>query len=115
MIEEFIYLTHRSKGHNLQMPTNNLHSLMIDKIRQLFLSIIGIGALGFVFYLFFKDDKEFMIGALAVVVGLILIVLLIGLIGRIRDNAQEKKRKKPFTHPKLSTLPNKDSDAQKEP
>ena len=88
---------------------------MIDKIRQLFLSIIGIGALGFVFYLVFKDDKEFMIGALAVVVGLILIVLLIGLIGRIRDNAQEKKRKKPFTHPKLSTLPNKDSDVQKEP
>jgi len=96
MIEGFIYLTHRSKGHILQNPNNNLHSPMIDKLRQLFLSIIGIGALGFVFYLVFKDDKEFMIGLLAVVVGLILIVLLIGLIGRIRDKAQEKKRKKPF-------------------
>jgi hypothetical protein len=96
MIEGFIYLTHRSKGHNLQKLNNNLHSPMIDKLRQLLLSIIGIGAFGFVFYLVFKDDKRFMIGLLAVVVGLILIVLLIGLIGRIRDNAQAKKRKKPF-------------------
>ena len=88
---------------------------MIDKIRQLFLSIIGIGAIGFVFYLVFKEDKRFMIGLLAVVVGLILIVLLIGLIGRIRDNAQEKKRKKPFIHPTLSTLPNKKNDVQKKP
>ena len=86
---------------------------MIDKLRQLFLSIIGIGALGFVFYLVFKDDKEFMIGALAIVVGLILLVLLIGLIGRIRDKAQEKKRKKPFIHPNLNTPPNIKSDVQK--
>lgn len=69
---------------------------MIDKIRQLFLSIIGVGALGFVFYLVFKDDQRFMIGLAAVVVGLILIVLLIGLILRIRDSMVEKKRKKPF-------------------
>jgi hypothetical protein len=69
---------------------------MMDKIRQLFLTIIGVGALGFVFYLVFKDDQRFMIGLLAIVVGLILIVLLIGLILRIRDNMVEKKRRKPF-------------------
>ena len=69
---------------------------MIDKIRQLFLSILGIGALGFVFYLVFKDDQSIMIGLLAIVVGIILIVLLVGLILRIRDNQVEKKRRKPF-------------------
>ena len=69
---------------------------MMDKIRQLFLTIIGVGALGFVFYLVFKDDPRFMIGLLVIVVGLILIVLLIGLILRIRDKMVEKKRRKPF-------------------
>ncbi len=69
---------------------------MIDKIRQLFLSILGIGALGFVFYLVFKDDRSIMIGFLAIVVGIILIVLLVGLILRIRDSQVEKKRRKPF-------------------
>ena len=108
-------MTQRLKGHILQKPNNDIHSPMIDKLRQLFLSIIGIGAFGFVFYLVFKEDKRFMIGVLAVVVGLILIILLIGIIGRIRDNAQEKKRRKPFNHPILSTLPNKKSDVQKKP
>jgi len=88
---------------------------MIDRIRQLFLSIIGIAAFGFVFYLVFKDNQSFMIGGLALVVGLILLVLLVGLILRIRDNMVEKKRKKPFIHTKLSTPPKKDSDVQKEP
>ena len=88
---------------------------MVDKIRQLFLSIIGIAAFGFVFYLVFKDNQSFMIGLLAIVVGLILIVLLVGLILRIRDSMVEKKRKKPFIHTKLSTPPNKESDVQKEP
>ena len=69
---------------------------MIDKIRQLFLSILGFGALGFVFYLVFKDDQSIMIGLLAIVVGIILNVLLVGLILRIRDNQVEKKRRKPF-------------------
>ncbi len=69
---------------------------MIDKIRQLFLSILGIGAIGFVFYLVFKDDQTIMIGLLAIVVGIILIVLLVGLILRIRDNQVAKKRRKPF-------------------
>ena len=69
---------------------------MIDKIRQLFLSILGIGALGFVFYLVFKDDQSIMIGFLAIVVGIILIVLLVGLILRIRDSRVEKKKRKPF-------------------
>jgi tellurite resistance protein TehA-like permease len=69
---------------------------MIDKIRQLFLSILGIGALGFVFYLVFKDDQSIMIVFLAIVVGIILIVLLVGLILRIRDSQVEKKRRKPF-------------------
>ena len=88
---------------------------MIDKIRQLFISILGIGTLGFVFYLVFKDDQSIMIGFLAIVVGIILIVLLVGLILRIRDNQVEKKRKKPFIHTKLSTPPNEKSDVQKEP
>jgi len=70
---------------------------MIDKIRQLFLTILGIGAFGFVFYLVFKDNQNFMVGFLALVVGLILIVLLIGLILRIRDKRVEKKRRKPFS------------------
>ena len=108
-------MTQRLKGHILQKPNNDMYSPMIDRLRQIFLSIIGIGAFGFVFYLVFKEDKRFMIGLLAVVVGLILIVLLIGIIGRIRDNAQEKKRKKPFNHPTLSTLPNKKNDVQKKP
>ncbi len=69
---------------------------MMDKIRQLFLSIIGIVAFGFVFYLVFKDNPNFMIGFLGLVVVLILIVLLITLIGRIKDNRVEKKRRKPF-------------------
>lgn len=88
---------------------------MIDKIRQLFLSIIGIAAFGFVFYLVFKDNESFMIGLLAVIVGLVIIVLLVGLILRIRDNQVEKKRMKPFIHTKLKTPPNKKSDVQKEP
>ena len=71
---------------------------MIDRIRQIFLSLIGIAAFGFVFYLVFKDNPSFMIGLLAVVVGLILIVLLVGLILRIRDRIVEKKRRKPFNH-----------------
>ena len=69
---------------------------MIDKIRRLFLSILGIGALGFDFYLVFKDDRSIMIGFLAIVVGIIIIVLLVGLILRIRDSQVEKKRRKPF-------------------
>jgi len=88
---------------------------MIDRIRQLFLSIIGIAAFGFVFYLVFKDNPSFMIGLLAVVIGLILVVLLVGIILRIRDNQVAKKRKKPFIHTKLSTPANKESDVQKEP
>jgi len=68
----------------------------MDKIRQVFLTLIGIGAFGFVFYLVFREHTDFMIGFAAVVVGLILIVLLVGLIGRIKDKAVEKKRTKPF-------------------
>ena len=92
-----ISLTPQTKDHTLwSLPYT--HSTMIDKIRQLFLTILGIGAFGFVFYLVFKDDQRFMIGFLAIVVGLILIVLLIGLILRIRDSMVEKKRRKPFNH-----------------
>jgi len=77
---------------------------MVDKIRQLFLSIIGIGAFGFVFYLVFKDNPNFMIGFLGLVVVITLIVLLFTLIGRIRDNRNEKKRRKPF-NPEAYKLP----------
>ena len=77
---------------------------MVDRIRQLFLSIIGIGAFGFVFYLVFKDNPKFMIGFLGLVLGIILIVLLFTLIARVRDNRVEKKRKKPF-NPEIYDLP----------
>ncbi len=92
------------KDHNLSNTNYYTQSTMVDKIRQLFLSIIGIVAFGFVFYLVFKDNPHFMIGFLGLVVGIILIVLLITLIGRIRDNRVEKKRRKPF-NPKLSDIP----------
>jgi hypothetical protein len=94
--ERLIYLIHKAKGHNLQKTNYYIHSIMIDKIRQLLLSILGVGAIGFVFYLVFKDDRRFMIGLLATLVGLIIIVLLVGLILRIRDKQVEKKRRKPF-------------------
>lgn len=84
------------KGYNLPNTNYNTRSNMVDKLRQLFLTILGIGAFGFVFYLVFKDNQSFMIAFLALVVGIILIVLLFTLIGRIRDNMNEKKRKKPF-------------------
>jgi hypothetical protein len=64
----------------------------MNKIRQVFSTIIGFGVFGFIFYLVFRNDPRFMI-VLGVGVGaLFLIVLLIGLIGRIRDNIKEKKR-----------------------
>jgi len=73
---------------------------MMDKIRQTFLTILGIAVFGFVFYLVFKDDKGFMLALLALLVGLILLVLLLSLIGRLRDSLREKKRRKPFKHSK---------------
>jgi len=69
---------------------------MLDRIRQFFLSILGIAAVAFVIYLVFKDDQRFMIGLLILVVGIIVIALLVGLILRIRDSQVEKKRRKPF-------------------
>ncbi len=95
------------KDHNLSNTNNYTHSTMVDKLRQFFLTILGIGAFGFVFYLVFKDNPNFMIGFLGLVVGLILIVLLITLIGRIRDNRVEKKRRKPFNHKLTDIPPNK--------
>ncbi len=95
MTEELKYLTHQTKDHTL-WSLSYTHSTMIDRIRQLFLTILGIGAFGFVFYLVFKDNPNFMVGFLALVVGLILIVLLIGGILRIRDKRVEKNRRKPF-------------------
>jgi peptidoglycan/LPS O-acetylase OafA/YrhL len=68
------------------------------KIRQFFATLIGFGAFAFVFYLVFGDDMRFMIGLGAVVVGIILIVVIVGLIGRIKDKAEEKRRMKPFNH-----------------
>jgi len=88
---------------------------MVDKLRQLFLTILGIGAFGFVFYLVFKDKPNFMIAFLGLMLGLILIILLITLIGRIRDNISEKKRRKPFNQSLSDLPPNKKSDVHKEP
>ncbi len=82
---------------------------MIDKIRQFFLSIIGVVVFGFIFYLVFKDNRSVLIGFLALAVALIIIILLVGLILRIRDNMVEKKRKKPFINKTSDIPPNKNT------
>ena len=68
----------------------------MDRIRQIFLSIIGIGAFVFIFYLVFKEDQRFMIGFGIIIAGLILIALIVGLIWRIMDKREEKKRTRRF-------------------
>ena len=77
---------------------------MVDKIRQFFLSIIGVVVFGFIFYLGFKDNRSVLIGFLALAVALIILILLVGLILRIRDNQVQRKRMKPFDH-KISDIP----------
>ncbi len=69
---------------------------MIDKIRQFFLSIIGVVVFGFIFYLVIKDNRSVLIGFLAFAVALIIIILLVGLILRISDNHVQKKKKETF-------------------
>ena len=64
----------------------------MSKIKQFLTTLIGFAAFAFIFYLVFRPDKEMMIGIGAVVAGIILIVLVIGLIGRIREKMEEKRR-----------------------
>ncbi|MDF1576461.1 MAG: hypothetical protein P1P86_14835 [Bacteroidales bacterium] len=71
---------------------------MVEKIRQFFLSIIGIITFAFVFYLVFRDDQKFMIVFLISLGGLILLFLIVGLILKIKDNLEEKKRLQHFKH-----------------
>ncbi len=71
----------------------------MEKIRQFFLSVIGFAVFGFVFYLVFRDDQRFMIIFLISLGGLTLIVLLVGVILKIADKLEEKKRRRPY-HPK---------------
>ena len=86
---------------------------MIDRIRQFFLSIIGVVVFGFIFYLVFKDNRSVLIGFLALAIVLIIIILLVGLILRIRDNLVEKKRRKPFEDKDYQTPSNKGPDVEK--
>lgn len=69
---------------------------MADKIRQFFLSILGIATFAFIFYLVFRENQRFMIIFLISLAGLAAIVILIGFILRIKDRRDEKKRLQPF-------------------
>jgi hypothetical protein len=69
---------------------------MGERIRQFFLSILGIGTFAFIFYLVFRENQRFMIVFLISLGGLVVIILLVGLILRIKDNADAKRRTKPF-------------------
>ena len=69
---------------------------MADRIRQFFLSLLGIGTFAFIFYLVFRENKKFMIIFLISLAALGLIILIVGLILRIKDNMEEKQRTKQF-------------------
>lgn len=69
---------------------------MGDKIRQFFFSLLGIGTFGFIFYLVFKENQRFMIIFLLSLVGLVLIILLVGLILRMKDDMDHKRRTRPY-------------------
>jgi len=69
---------------------------MADRIRQFFLSILGIATFAFIFYLVFRENQRFMIIFLVSLGGLGLIILLVGLILRVKDNMDERKRTKPY-------------------
>jgi hypothetical protein len=68
----------------------------MSKILQFLTTLIGFAAFGFIFYLVFRPDQRMMIRIGAVIGAIILLVLLFGLIGRIKDRAEEKRRKKPY-------------------
>lgn len=68
----------------------------MSKILHFFASIIGFAVFAFIFYLVFRPDKRMMIGIGAVVAGIVLIVVFVGLIGRIREKLEEKRRTKPY-------------------
>jgi len=72
--------------------------MIMEKIRQFFLAVLGFAVFGFVFYLVFRENERFMIIFLISLGGLFLIVLLVGMILRITDKLEEKKRRKPFNH-----------------
>ena len=69
---------------------------MGERIRQFFLSILGIATCAFIFYLVFKDNQRFMIIFLISLGVLVVIILLVGLILRIKDNADAKRRTRPY-------------------
>jgi hypothetical protein len=64
---------------------------MADNIRQFVLGFLGIGTFASIFYLVFRENKRFMIIFLIGLGALIAIILLIGLILRVRDNLEAKK------------------------
>ena len=69
---------------------------MADRIRQFFLSILGIATFAFIFYLVFRENQRFMIIFLISLAGLVIIILIVGLILRLKDNMEEKRRTKQF-------------------
>lgn len=69
---------------------------MGERIRQFFLSFLGIATFAFIFYLVFRENQRFMIVFLISLGALVAIILLVGLILRIKDNADAKKRTKPY-------------------
>lgn len=68
----------------------------MSKIKQFLTTLIGFAAFAFVFYLVFRPDQRMMIRIGAVLAAIILLVLLVGLIGRIKDRAEEKRRTRPY-------------------
>ena len=72
--------------------------MIMERVRQFLLSVLGFAVFGFVFYLVFRENLRFMIIFLISLGGLVLIVLLVGLILRIIDKLEEKKRSRPFNN-----------------
>jgi len=68
----------------------------MSKIKQFLTSLIGFAAFGFIFYLVFRPDQRMMIRIGVVLLAIILLVLFVGLIGRIKDRAEEKRRTKHY-------------------
>lgn len=71
---------------------------MWERIRQFFLSILGIATFAFIFFMVFRENQRFMIIFLISLGTLVAIILLVGLILRIKDNADAKKRTRPHKH-----------------
>jgi hypothetical protein len=68
----------------------------MERIRQFFLSFLGIGTFAAVFYLVFRENQRFMIIFLISLAVIVLIIVLVTLILRIKDAIREKKDSRPL-------------------